>query len=108
MAVLPKSIRVGYRSYRVEPWAAREASATSRWGECDRMNLVIRIRDDLVAQVQAEVLMHEVIHAAYSNAALQKDDDEERLVEALGNQLTQVWRDNPDLVAFMSASLAGR
>lgn len=107
MADMPKSIRVGYREYTVEDWPSNQASAGGRWGECDRMNLVIRVRTDLAPSVRAEVLLHEVIHTAYYNAVLQKDDDEERVVETLGNQLTQIWRDNPEFVAFMSASLHG-
>lgn len=102
---LPKSIRVGYRDYAVEGWLPALASANSRLGECDRINLVIRIRDDLKPAVAAEVLLHEVIHAAYHIGALESGDGEERVTETLGNQLAQVWRDNPEFVDFMSESL---
>jgi len=103
---LPKSIRVGYRDYAIESWVPALASAAGRWGECDRMNMVIRIRDDLLPSVTAEVLLHEVIHAAYQMGALDSDDKEERVVEVLGNQLAQVWRDNPEFVVFMSEALS--
>ena len=105
MAELPKSIRVGYRDYTVEEWPANLASVSNRWGECDRRNLGIRIQQDLLPAMRAEVLLHEVIHAAYEMGALDEKDGEERIACVLGNQLTQVWRDNPELIAFMSESL---
>lgn len=104
---LPASIRVGYRDYAIEKWMPALASASGRFGECDRLNLVIRVREDLPASITAEVLLHEVIHAAYANGALEAGDGEERVTETLANQLSQVWRDNPDFTDFMSASLRG-
>lgn len=102
---LPKSIRVGYRDYAVEPWSSVVASANGRLGECDRLNLIIRIRSDLNPMVTAEVLLHEVIHACYGNGVLEAEDSEERVTESLANQLAQVWRDNPHFVDFMSVAL---
>jgi len=101
---LPKSIRVGYRDYAVEDWPVALANANARWGECDRLNCVIRVRDDLLPKVKAEVLLHEVLHAAYDMGCCD-NSDEEKLVNILGNQLTQIWRDNPEFVSFMSESL---
>ena len=105
---LPASIRVGYRDYAVEAWPPREASASERYAECDRVNQIIRVRDDLPEQLTAECLLHEVIHAAYDMACIDIGDSEERTVSALGNQLSQVIRDNPDLVAYLQEALAPR
>ena len=106
MPELPKSIRVGYRTYAVEDWPAIQASAAARWGECDPTNLVIRVRVDLAQMIRAEVLLHEVLHAAYDMGRLEPGADEEKTVSVLANQLAQVWRDNPDLVSFLSESLS--
>jgi hypothetical protein len=104
MAKLPTKLRVGYRDYAVEDWASNLANVSDQLGECDRINCIIRIRTDLIPTVKAEVLMHEVLHAAYHMGSAD-NADEEKLVSILGNQMTQIWRDNPDFVAFMSASL---
>ena len=103
---LPDTIKVGHLDYRVEAWPAREAHANSRMGECDRGNLVIRVREDLPPQLGAECLLHEVCHAVYDNGTLQDGDSEERVVSALARGLSQVWRDNPEFVLFLSRSLS--
>ena len=105
MAELPKCIRVGYRDFTVEAWAKAVAEAKQRLGECDGTDGVIRVKVELQPQLEAEVLLHEVLHACYYSGCLDPAADEEKMVNILGNQFTQVWRDNPDFVAFMSESL---
>lgn len=104
MADLPKSIRVGYRDYAVVAWSTLEATAAQRYGETDRITGLIRVRADLNPQMAAEVLLHEVLHCCYEHGCAD-GGDEEKIVSLFGYQLTQVWRDNPDFVAFMSESL---
>lgn len=103
---LPKSIRVGYRDYAVLDWNAMEASSARRLGEADHHALIIRVRADLPRQVAAEVLLHEILHCCFWSGAIEHRDHEERIVLTLGNQLSQVWRDNPEFVAFMSEALS--
>lgn len=64
-----------------------------------------RIRSDIPAVTQAEVLLHEVLHCAFWFGCIEDKDDEERTVSILSNVMAQVWRDNPDFVAFMSKCL---
>jgi hypothetical protein len=99
---LPSKVRVGYRDFAITTWAPAEAYVRERAAECDKFNLIIRVRADLPPSVMAECLLHEVIHAAYEMAALERNDDEERVVTGLTNQLSQIWRDNPELVAYLS------
>lgn len=102
--MMPSSIRVGFRDYRVLDWDPREANVAGRLGECDRQNGVIRVRSDLSAQMRAGVLWHEVLHAVYDMGDLAADN-EEKVVTIMANQTLQVWRDNPDLVAYISECL---
>ena len=103
---LPKSIRGGYRDFTIVEWNSREAVSASRYGECDKMQAIIRV-DTQWGQVKAaNTLLHEVMHAVYDISKLQDDDKEERIVAAISSQLTQVWRDNPEFVAFMSECLS--
>lgn len=103
MAQMPETIRVGYLDYVVEAWPSSLASTSDRIGECDRQNSIIRIRDDLPPQKTAEVLLHEVLHAAYDMGCI-SGEDEEKIVSIFGHQLTQIWRDNPQFVAFMEST----
>ena len=103
MTEMPKTIKVGYRDYVVEEWSPRDASAADRSGECDRLNGVIRIRTDVQPQFVAQVLWHEVLHAAYDMGDLDTSD-EEKIVTVLANQTMQIFRDNPDLLAFINGA----
>lgn len=103
MARLPDTIRVGYLDYTIEAWSAAHATTADRIGECDRQNSIIRVRDDLPPQKTAEVLLHEVLHAAYDMGCV-GGEDEEKTVSIFGRQLTQIWRDNPQFVAFMEST----
>jgi len=105
MADLPKSIRVGYRDYTIEDWPVHKSSGEGKIGSCDRDNAVIKICTAYGPAQSAECLLHEVFHAAYYMGVLDPGDNEERTVSVLGNIMTQVWRDNPEFVAFMSESL---
>lgn len=105
MASLPTRIKVGYRDYRVEEWPAHEADSD---GKCDTRNGVIRIRADLERQLAAEILWHEATHAAWDMAGLESGATEEAAVTALSRQTMQIWRDNPDLIAFIDGALNAR
>lgn len=106
MASLPTSIRVGYRDYKISEYPARisEAEGNVGWHSGMLNEIAVRV-DGQVPSEQADSLIHEVIHACFQVGGL-KYDDEEKIVTILAHQLTQVWRDNPDFVAFMSESLS--
>ena len=103
---LPATIKVGYRDYTVEAWEPITASANRRLGESDHFGLMIRVRADIPAQIKAEVLLHEILHCAWWVGAVEDKDDEERTVSVVANVMSQVWRDNPEFVAFMSECLS--
>lgn len=106
MPELPKSIRVGYRTYTVTEMDPRVAEAEGNYGWHSGLLCEIQVRTDGIAQPEvADSLIHEVLHAAYQLGGLKFDDSEERIVTVLA-QLTQVWRDNSAFVAFMTESLS--
>lgn len=106
MVEMPTHLRVGPVVYRVVEWEHREAYASAASGECDRPNRVIRVREDLNRDDKARVLLHEVMHAAYDMGALADGEREEQIVTVLANQMTAIWRDNPDFVRFMNDALS--
>jgi hypothetical protein len=104
-AALPKSVRIGYRDYTIENWASNMAAGAHRYGECDKMNGIIRVDTQFGPVKAANTLLHEIMHACCDIGEREDADNEERTVSVLAGTLTQVWRDNPDLVAFMSQAL---
>lgn len=104
-ANLPKAVRIGAMDYEVHPWKAALATSNKALGECDPVNLIIRIREDMVPLKKAEVLIHEIFHGMWDTAALYNGQlDEEHVVSALAYQFLQVWRDNPALGKFLDAA----
>jgi hypothetical protein len=106
---LPKSIRVGYRDYLVEAWDYKAASASEKFGECDRNYAIIRVSPEYGEVQTARTLLHEVLHAIWTNANLPSGEgtsDEEAIVTVMSNHLAQIWRDNPEFVAFLTESLS--
>ena len=106
MTALPTVVRVGYRDYAIIEWDRKDAASSDRYGECDKANAIIRVSTDYGALKAANTLLHEVLHACFDVAAIEGDDPEERTVTSLANVLAQVIRDNPDLVAYLTAALA--
>ncbi len=81
------------------------ASARDVFGECCTSTGIIRVRTDLDPVKLANTLIHEVLHACFYIGDIEDDDKQERTVTILANQLTQVWRDNPELVAWINSRL---
>jgi hypothetical protein len=106
MADIPASVRVSYFVCPVESWNYRDAACENRFGDFDPNTYRIRVREDLEPAKAANVLLHEVLHAAYTMGDLSDGCTEEKVVTVLANQLTQIWRDNPEFITFMNDSLS--
>jgi hypothetical protein len=103
---LPKEVRVGYRTFKIEPWASIDAAVNDRLGECDVILGVIRVHEGLPPSVAAEVLLHEIFHAVWRIGACD-GGDEEKVVTVFGHIMTQILQDNPDVIA-LAAGAASR
>lgn len=55
----------------------------------------IFINKSMPLQVQENVLLHEILHICYRNGYLNKNDEEERIVEVLTNFLYPVLQEKP-------------
>lgn len=102
---MPATLRVGPFDFRIESWSSREASAADRYGECDRFNNVIRVRDDLNGQRTAETMIHEILNAVWGTQAFEGDQNEESIVTGISLGLAQVMRDNPEMIAWLQQKL---
>lgn len=106
MPDLPAAVKIGYRDWSVVAMPPLEASTADIYGDCNKLLGVIRVRADCSPAMQAEILLHEILHALHFTGQLSDEDKEERLVAVLAIQLASLWRDNPDLVSFLSESLS--
>lgn len=110
-ASIPKTVKVGTFTYRIEVSQAAIDAATVRnskhlMGCCSSELLLIAIAPDLAHDQLADTLLHEVLHACcqVSGADLDSrdgDDHEEHAVGAISPHLLGALRDNPKLVEFL-------
>lgn len=105
MTQMPNLIRVGYRDYAVLAWDREDGQAAEMLGRCDSDAGRIHVDVTRDRQKVANVLLHELLHAAWAEANLQDEDDEERTVSGLANMMSQIWRDNPLLVEYITEAL---
>lgn len=106
---LPTSIRIGYRDYRVEIFSPEIAEAKARFGEIDHEAAVLRLQGNIDAPKMANTMLHELLHGCWYVGGLDRDSRkrEERIIRLLANQLAQVWRDNPQLVDWITQQMRG-
>lgn len=104
---LPKSIRIGPITYKVNAWTPAEADAQDPplFGSFDANRGVINILYERhCAAARLDTVLHEVSHAICWVYKIKPEDSEERIVSTLGTALAQVLIDNPDLRSFIEQS----
>ena len=95
----PAALRIGGQD-----WTVQLRSLADRYGETAKRRLRITLARGQAPGHMRDTLLHEVLHAAWSvNPPLDDEDQEERVVAALAPWLLLALRDNPDLVAFLTA-----
>ena len=102
---LPKSVKVGWRDYKIVDWEPRAASASKRYGECSHLECEIRIDMTYGTRQAASTLLHEIMHAVCSLWNYEKVNEEEKVVSALGDGLSTVWRDNPTVMEWIGINI---
>lgn len=100
---LPASLKVGYQDIKIT-----EVDLIDGQGVYIADRSEIRIREGMEKREQLNTLLHESLHALCYSYGLKnefKDDDhEERVVNALGNGLTEILVRNPQLVKCIIAN----
>ena len=104
---MPRSIKVGHRRFEVINWDPKAANAEDAFGDCRQEPPVIRIvTKGRTPADRAEVMIHEILHLCWYG--LPDKPEEESAVNYMGINLSQIWADNPDLVAWISHCLTPR
>jgi|TARA_Y100000310_G_scaffold182419_1_gene182516 hypothetical protein len=104
-AKLPDTIKVGYQIYDVK--VERFTDGHPSRGSHNYFRSEILVDADQSAQLMANTMCHEILHAAYSQWEMGAGElDEERIVATLANGLCTIFRDNPDLGKWLLERLA--
>lgn len=99
---LPGQFRIGPYDFDV----MIETNAKNDLGTMSLTDLKITLSPEHPNPIYAlDTILHEVIHAISRIQGLRKNDDEERIANTLASGLTQVLRDNPQLVAWINRVL---
>jgi len=99
MIKLPEKVRVGFIDYEI----VAQKGKHRRHGQCDRDNFIIEIDVNMNSRNVADTLMHEILHAcANFGVYLEiKNPNEEMTVVHFSEMLSQVMRDNPDVMRWI-------
>lgn len=104
-AELPDVVKVGYLDYALIAFSVRHAAEAQLYGQCAHQTCEIRIDFSHAPRVNAQTLLHELLHAVATVYNRAPDADEETTVTTLSNGLAGVWRDNPGVFAWIAAGL---
>lgn len=96
-----KTVRVGPFDYTIRPLDPQVATERNILGEHKPLDLEITVLEEMAVQRRVEVLWHEILHAMWLASGLTEHipaELEEKIVNSLGLQIAQVFRDNPHLL----------
>lgn len=93
-------------SYDAAEHLAREDEMSDRlYGMSDPSRALIAIRPGMAEGWTKQTLIHEILHQVFRQSGIGglTADDEESIIRHLEGGLIGVLRDNPELVAYLSA-----
>lgn len=97
----PKTIRV--RQYDV---AVSLVPGLHHYGTFIYAALQIQVRAELTPQLMADTLMHELLHVMNFAAGGKRKLTEEQIARLYAGSLTQLMRDNPELMRWFQKAVA--
>ena len=107
MPKLPTSVRIAAFDIRIEEMSVAVANDARTFGDFSPRRSLIRIEQEGRPRAHVlDTLLHEITHAIWWSYNIQDDDKEERTVTIMATAWVQIYRDNPDLLAFICASVA--
>lgn len=100
---IPRRLKIVGKVYRIEP-VARDTINGNDYGDCHPPECRIRVASDVDIQQIRDTLLHELLHALWSESALGSGEGlcEESVVRQLATSLLATLRDNPALVRFLT------
>ena len=100
-----KSIRVGSYDVKVTPLTVEETEKCL--GIFHKNEMRMGLADKYATkQMEAQIVLHELLHAIYEVMGIHAKDGEERIVAQVSQGLAQVIRDNPKLIEWLRKQLS--
>lgn len=94
MAWLPKTLRIGYETYRVNRLSP---DANDEGNFCSDTRTINIHADGAAPRKVANTIIHETLHAIFYQSGMGNvTNQEEAIVNGIANGLSQVMRDNPE------------
>lgn len=99
---LPPTVKIGPYLYRITT-AAADLEREHLYGDIHYGHQRIRVSEELGADQQAVVVLHEVIHGVREVSGLKDKHEDvwEEFISGLAPGLLQVLRNNPSFVLFL-------
>ena len=111
LKLLPKKIKISYADVSIET-ESNPTFLEECYGEYSSQENKITIASTISDADIANTLIHEIIHACVwygglkdDGAELEEDKKEERVVNVIANQLSQILRDNPKILTVIKKGL---
>jgi hypothetical protein len=102
----PDKIKVACFDITIEDYTHLKATVDQNYGRFSSMEMLINIDPEIKGKIkEVDTLIHEINHAIYWAYGIEDADKEERIVGTFATAWTQVYRDNPELLAFITESL---
>lgn len=105
----PGHVDVLHKRYAVVWRDEKWADGNEAWGMCTHSKGTIEVCEEMTIEKQAEVLLHEVLHAIYDVMGLNngKKLGQEKVVTQMAVGVMTVWRQNPHVVAWIEQAMEG-
>lgn len=102
------SIRLGPYTITLKYFKEHERDG-GLWGTFSEAHQGIELSDNFPSrEIEAETLIHEILHGIYFAMSIKPKDTEERTVKLMSVGLSMFLRDNPELVDWIRESLGDR
>ena len=116
MSKLKKTIKIGYADVKIKLLNKKESPkwCKDHFGEYDSNKSEMLINSNLTKIEEANTFLHELLHASFwisglstEGGVLEPKKREEIVVNALANNLAQVFRDNKWILPYLKTNLTG-
>jgi hypothetical protein len=97
---LPGTIRVGPHDIAITYLTDEEAKEDFGYFKTGELTIGIS-REFVTGSMAVDTVVHELLHAIWFTAIKDESSPEERAVATVATQLTQVIRDNPELIKWL-------
>jgi len=98
----PETLKIGPHTYDLGTFDMLYSMQNSRIGEHDYFQLEIKLLEGMKPSMEAEVMMHEVVHSLWETTGLRGmggEFDEEHAVTVLAKSLITLFQENPAWLA---------